>query len=137
MRTVTRITGRERLIKFGSHKEWRIATGMPRGWPSSLKRLVLDGLAEKRIRGIGSGPRFYTVTEWRLLRSEQPQPKQMNETMHVVYKTVNGRMISIDLDKKENILRDEAELMTSEQAGARMESDHSLKVMSEDEWFSY
>ena len=57
--------------------------------------------------------------------------------LYVVYRMDRGRMNSVDSQGNENILRDQAELLTSEQAGILMESNHELKSMSEDDWFSY
>ena len=62
------IGARERLLTWGSTKRWVIATGMPRGWPSSLKKLVREGRAKIRRRPYGLGTRqFYTVVEYLLI----------------------------------------------------------------------
>lgn len=57
--------------------------------------------------------------------------------MFVVYKRENGRFISIDTDGKECLTRDDAELLTHEQAIALSDTNPEWCIMEEDDWFSY
>lgn len=57
---------RERLLRWGQYDRWTIATGMPRGWPQALARLVREGMAETMRVPVGHGRHFYTRVEYRL-----------------------------------------------------------------------
>ena len=57
--------------------------------------------------------------------------------MKVVYKKDLGRLVSIDLSGGENIVRDNAELLTEGQATALLTDHADRQIMDEDDWFSY